>query len=146
MTTVPDLRSFLDEIRREAPGLLLTISEEVPLDYTSTALTLELERRGQQPVLLFNRVQGHDLRLAANLFASREVIARGVRATPETLAEVLGEKLDELLPAQVVESGPVQEVVWLGDGRRPDEAADPAPLHAGCRALHHRRDDRRARS
>ena len=37
MTTVPDLRSFLDEIRREAPGLLLTISEEAPLDYTSTA-------------------------------------------------------------------------------------------------------------
>jgi 3-polyprenyl-4-hydroxybenzoate decarboxylase len=46
MTTVPDLRSFLDEIRREAPGQLLTITEEVPLDYTSTALTLELERRG----------------------------------------------------------------------------------------------------
>ena len=67
MTTVPDLRSFLDEIRREAPGLLLTITEEAPLDHTSTALTLELERRGRQPVLLFDRVQGHDLRLIANL-------------------------------------------------------------------------------
>ena len=65
---------------------------------TTTALNLlaAIARRGQRPVLLFNRVQGHDLRLVANLFASREVIARGVRATPETLAEVLGEKLDEL--------------------------------------------------
>ena len=127
MTTVPDLRSFLDEIRREAPGEFLAVTDEVPLDYTSTALTLELERRGRQPVLLFNRVQGHDLRLAANLFASREVIARGVQATPETLAEVLGEKLDELLPAQAVASGPVQEVVWLGEDA--DLTKLPIPRH-----------------
>jgi 2,5-furandicarboxylate decarboxylase 1 len=127
MTTVPDLRSFLDDLHREAPVQLLTITEEVPLDYTSTALALELERRGQQPVLLFNRVQGHDMRLAANLFASREVIARGVGATPETLAEVLGARLDELLPAQVVESGPVQEVIWTGDDA--DLTKLPIPRH-----------------
>ena len=57
MRPEPDLRSFLDEIWPRGAGELLTISEEVPLDYTSTALTLELERHGRPPVLLFNRVR-----------------------------------------------------------------------------------------
>jgi UbiD family decarboxylase len=127
MTTVPDLRSFLDALRREAPGLLLTIPQEAPLDYTSTALTLELERRGRQPVLLFPKVQGYDLSLAANLFASREVLARSIGATPEAFVDVLGARLDELLPAQAVASGPVQEVVWTGDDA--DLTKLPIPRH-----------------
>jgi UbiD family decarboxylase len=54
-------------------------------------------------------------------------MARGVRATPETLVGVLGEKLDELLPARMAESGPVQEVVWLGEDA--DLAKLPIPRH-----------------
>lgn len=127
MTTVPDLRTFLDEIRREAPDLLLAITEETPLDYTSTALTLELERRGRQPILFFDRVQGHTMPLVANLFASRDALARSIGATPETFVEALGAKLDALLPAQVVDSGPVQEVVWTG--AEADLAKLPIPRH-----------------
>lgn len=110
----PDLRSFLADLRRAMSEQVLTIAEEVPLDYTSTALALELARRGRQPVLLFERVAGHDLKLAANLFASRDVLAAAIGATPATVLDVLGAKLDALLPAQVVETGPVQEVVWVG--------------------------------
>lgn len=127
MTTVPDLHSFLDEIRREAPGLLLTIAAETPCDYTSTALTLELERRGQQPILFFNKVQGYDMPLVANLFASRAVLARSIGAAPETFVAALGAKLDALTPAQVVDSGPVHEVVWTGADA--DLAKLPIPRH-----------------
>ncbi len=48
----------------------MAVAGEVPLDYTSTALALELERRGRRPVVLFEKVQGHGGRLLANLFAS----------------------------------------------------------------------------
>ncbi len=109
------------------PEQVLTIADEVPLDYTSTALALALARRGRQPVLLFERVAGHDLRLAANLFAARAVLAAGIGATPATVLDVLGEKLDALLPAQVVETGPAQEVVWLGE--EADLTRLPIPRH-----------------
>ena len=49
MSDYPDLRTFLNRVRSELPAQILTISEEVPLDYTSTALALELERRGRRP-------------------------------------------------------------------------------------------------
>ncbi len=123
----PDLRSTLADLRAAMPEQVLTIAEEVPLDYTSTALALELERRGQRPVLLFEHVAGHELRLAANLFAAREVLAAGIGATPETLVEVLGEKLDALIPAEVVATGPVQELVWEGDAA--DLTKLPIPRH-----------------
>ena len=123
----PDLRSFLSDLRATMPEQVLTIAEEVPLDYTSTALTLELERRGRHPVLMFERLAGHEGRLAANLFAAREVLAAAIGATPETLVDVLGEKLDALIPAQVGATGPVQEIVWEGDGA--DLTKLPIPRH-----------------
>lgn len=123
----PDLRYFLADLRATMPGQVLTITDEAPLDYTSTALSLELARRGRQPVLWFERVAGHNMPLVANLFAAREVLAAGIGATPATVLDVLGAKLDALTPAQVVETGPVQEVVWL------EEEADltrlPIPRH-----------------
>jgi len=127
MTIVPDLRTFLADVSRDLPDQLLTITEEVPLDYTSTAVALELERRGRRPILLFERVAGHDARLVANLFASREVMARSIGAAPMTLIEALGAKLDSLVPAQVVEAGPVQEVVR--EGADADLTRLPIPRH-----------------
>lgn len=109
------------------PERVLTIADEVPLDYTSTALALELARRERQPVLWFERVAGYDIPLVANLFAAREVLAAGIGATPETVLDVLGAKLDALVPAQVMATGPVQEVVWLGE--EADLARLPIPRH-----------------
>ncbi len=109
------------------PERVLTIADEVPLDYTSTALALALARRGRQPVLWFERVAGYDIPLVANLFAAREVLAAGIGATPATVLDVLGAKLDALVPAQVVATGPVQEVVWLGE--EADLARLPIPRH-----------------
>jgi UbiD family decarboxylase len=123
----PDLRAFLSDLRATMPEQVLTIAEEVPLDYTSTALTLELERCGRYPVLLFEHVAGHEMRLAANLFGAREVLAAGIGATPDTLVDVLGAKLDALIPAQVVEIGAVQEIVWEGDAA--DLTKLPIPRH-----------------
>lgn len=123
----PDLRSFLSDLRAAMPEKVLTVSDETPLDYTATALALELERRGQRPVLLFERVAGHALPLAANLFADRAVLAAGIGATPETVVEALGARLDNLLAAQVVETGPVQEVIW--EGAAADLGRLPIPRH-----------------
>lgn len=123
----PDLRSFLADLRATMPEHLVTVTEAVPLDYTATALALELERRGRRPVLFFERVAGHALPLVANLFADRAVLAAGIGATPATALDVLAAKLDALRPAQVVDTGPVQEVVWLGD--EADLTRLPIPRH-----------------
>lgn len=127
MSDFPDLQTFLRQVRSELPDQFLTITEEVPLDYTSTALTLELERGGRRPILFFEWVAGHTIPLAANLFASREVMALSIGARPENFIEQIGQKLDALLPAQPVETGPVQEVIW--EGAEADLTRLPIPRH-----------------
>ena len=127
MSEYPDLRSFLQLVRSRLPDQILSISEEVPLDYTSTALTTELERRGRRPVLFFENIKGYPGAMAANLFASRDVLALSIGVEPKTFTEELGSKLDKLLPAHEVENGVVQEVIW--EGKEADLTRLPIPRH-----------------
>ncbi len=125
MRPEPDLRSFIDDLAANAPAHLFAVAGEVPLDYTSTALTLALEKQGRAPAVVLNRLVGREGRLVANLFGSRELMARGIDATPGTFLTVLGDALDHLIPAEIVPDGalagapaganaPVHEVVWQG--------------------------------
>lgn len=125
--TGADLQSFLDYIRREHPDHIWNVSRPVPRDYTSTALTLELEKENRGPVLFFETVEGYEMPLAANLYASREHVAWGLNTTRRELYGKISDALDNLIPARRVDGGPVQEVVWQ------DEEVDlgklPIPRH-----------------
>ncbi|MGE5603617.1 MAG: UbiD family decarboxylase domain-containing protein, partial [Nitrososphaerales archaeon] len=135
MRPEPDLRSFLERLSVETPASVFAVADEVPLDYTSTALTVALDRQGRAPVVLLSRLAGREGRLAAdrlvaNLFGSRELMARSIGATPETFLDVLGSALDNLLPAEVLPAGtaaPVHEVVW--EGAEADLNRLPVPRH-----------------
>lgn len=127
MSEVPDLRSFLADVQRDLPAQFRAIADEVPLDYTSTALTLALERQGRRPILFFDRIAGERGRLVANLFGSRDVMALALGVQTDTVIDRLGEKLDHLLPSCPAPSGPVQEVVWQGE--EADLGRLPIPRH-----------------
>lgn len=122
MRPEPDLRSFLHDLGATAPASVFAVDESVPLDYTSTALTLALEKQGRAPVVLLNQLAGRTGRLAGgrmvgNLFGSHELMARGINATPQTFLNVLGDALDQLVPADVLPDSapaPVHEIVWQG--------------------------------
>ena len=130
MRPEPDLRSFLDGLSESAPASVFAVADEVPLDYTSTALTLALEKQGRAPVVLLNRLAEREGRLVANLFGSRELMALSIGATPDTFLNVLGDALDHLVPAQVLPDGataPVHEVVR--EGAEADLSRLPIPTH-----------------
>lgn len=127
MKPTRDLQSFLDEVRRNHPDHILTFSETLPLDYTATALTMEMDRQGHMPILYFEKLDGYDMPLVANLYASREHIAWGLNTDLANLYPRIIQAIDNLLPARRVETGPVQEVVWLGE--EADLSRLPIPRH-----------------
>ncbi|HBY94210.1 MAG: UbiD family decarboxylase [Ardenticatenaceae bacterium] len=110
-----DLRSYLDYARSRGPEHFMVIPEKVPLDYTSTALTLELEKRGRNPILLFENIDGYDIPVVSNLFATREHAAWAVGSDEANLYARLGDAMDNLIPARRVSRGAVQEVIREGD-------------------------------
>jgi 2,5-furandicarboxylate decarboxylase 1 len=129
MRSEPDLRSFLaelrcDDLRRESPANIFAVEDAVPLHYTSTALTLALEKQGRSPVILLAKLAGREGRMAANLFGSRERMALAIGATPDTFLAKLGYALDHLVPAETVACGPVHDIVWEG----PDADLNRLPI------------------
>ncbi len=122
-----DLADFLERLGREKPEKLLTINDEVPVDFSSTALAMELSRRGDDAVVLLNRLKDSPFRMVANLFASHELISYGVGSRVDEFGAFLGECLDNPIPSTEVEEGPVQQIVLEGD--QADVTRLPVPYH-----------------
>jgi UbiD family decarboxylase len=108
----PSLRSFLAELPEEE---ILRIAEPMELDYLPTALILELEKRRRTPVVIVERPIGFETPVVANLFASRERIARMVGVAPGGFNDSWVRALVNLIPPIVLERGPVHDVVVHGD-------------------------------
>lgn len=127
MSNEPDLRTFLAELVARRPELLLTFTEEVPLDYTSTAVSVELEKRGREAAILFKNIKGYNHPLVANLCASLDLMAFGVGKPGNQLRPYLSACLENLIPAVRVDSLPVQELIYEGD--KADLTQLPIPFH-----------------
>jgi UbiD family decarboxylase len=108
----PSLRSFLAELPDDDT---LRVREPMELDYVPTALILELEKRGQTPVVIIERPKGFDRPVVANLFASRDRIARMVGAPPGGFNEAWARALAHMIPPIMVGRGPVHDDVVQGN-------------------------------
>jgi len=123
----PDLRSFLEQVRHTEPEQILEISQEVPLDYTATALALELDKQNQTPILFFDKIKDHDFRLVANICASRDRLSKSINTDTNNFYKKFAKSLRNLIEAEIIDSGPVQEIVLQGD--KIDLAKLPIPRH-----------------
>jgi 2,5-furandicarboxylate decarboxylase 1 len=120
----PSLRSFLAELPEEE---IVRIADPMELDYLPTALILELEKRRRTPVVIVEQPIGFDTPVVANLFASRERIARMVGVAPGGFNDAWVRALANLIPPIVRERGPVHDVVVHGD--QLDAGALPISRH-----------------
>jgi 2,5-furandicarboxylate decarboxylase 1 len=111
---VTNLRTFLDELEAKSPDEVWRISHEVDRDFEIAALVMELEKRGQAPVLWFERVRGSRFPLVTNIFADRRRYARALGVPMESLhAEWLARNERRVAPV-LRETGPIRDVVRTG--------------------------------
>src|SRR4051812_737310 len=105
------LRDFLDRL---PAGEMLRVTEPVEPDYFKTALALELDARQRSPVIQIDKPTGYDVPIVTNLFADRDRIARMAGTDRAGFNAVFANALQNLIPAEVIASGPVHEVVQIG--------------------------------
>ena len=122
-----DLRAFLTEMEREAPGDVVHVTGPVdPSRFGVTAVLQRLEDLGRSPMVIFDRPLALDGKPAAqpivtNIFASRERCARALGMGPERAGIELSleyARREERRMAPVVvrqDEAPVKEVVAVGD-------------------------------
>lgn len=111
-----DLRSFLEQIKRDHPEDFLVVSREVDPAFEITAITVKLEQEAKRrPIILFEKVKGTDFPVLTNLHAGRSRLAAAIHAKPEEMQRVYLNAMEKPIAPKIVDKGPVKEVVLSGD-------------------------------
>ena len=104
-----DYRAFLEDYRKRHPEDVLEIREEVSADQEVTAVVHALAAQGRAPLVVFENVNG--VKVATNLFSSRERIARMLGCEMPALHRAYQDKARRAVDPKVVSKGPVLDIV-----------------------------------
>jgi UbiD family decarboxylase len=110
-----DLRSFVGAYRAAHPSEVVTVREPVSLEHDVMALVLEYERRRRWPILLFERIAGHDIPIVANVVASRRALAFALGVDERALAAEYARRIKEPIKPVVLPDAPFREHVVTGE-------------------------------
>jgi 2,5-furandicarboxylate decarboxylase 1 len=114
-----DLQSFIDFLEKHHPEEVLRVKREVDPVYEATAILWRLEQERRFPLVIFENIKGSSLPCVTNLHASfpRLAMAIGlpIDATPRDFVLEYMKREDRPIPPEVVDTGPVKEVILTGD-------------------------------
>ncbi|WP_158791953.1 UbiD family decarboxylase [Granulicella sp. L60] len=111
-----DLREYLK--RLEVKGLLCHVQAEVDKDWELSAVCRHTFRsipQERRPALMFDKIKGSTIPLVVGILGgSREIYATALDTTIDGIWDVWERSKTPIAP-RIVESGPCQEVVYMGE-------------------------------
>ena len=110
-----DFRSFLQEMKKKLPSNYLEIDKEISPLYETTAIVTKLERQKRTPILHFKNVKDTEFPVVVNTCASRTTVATALDVDKRELPQRYRDALNNLIEPELIEKGPVQEVIQVGD-------------------------------
>ncbi len=110
-----DFRGFLRQMEETKEGGFVRVRREVDPRYEVAAIVTKLEQARKLPLLLFEKVKGHDMPVAVNCYATRGRIARALGIPQAGLERRVLDAYEHPIPPVQVQGAPVQEVVLSGD-------------------------------
>ena len=117
-TYTPDLRGFIEYLEENHPEQVIRIKKEVDPHFGVTGIVDRLEKDNQFPLVIFENVKGSSIPLIANMHADFDRLRLSLGMESGTVKEFLGEyhkRESNPIEPILVENGPVQEVVKIGD-------------------------------
>ena len=107
----PDLRSYLAQI--EERGWLARVKREVNPKFELPGVLMRLLERGQAAV--FERVKGSEFGAVGNVCVTRDMLALALGCGRDEVPRVWRDRTERLIPPEVVSSGPVRDVIKVGE-------------------------------
>src|ERR1043165_8804277 len=107
-----DMRQFLNYMGEA--GHLVRVEKEVDPKYEIAAYIRKTsDQKG--PGLLFEKIKGHDMRVAGGLFGTLKGAALALECDINQINEKIIDGTQHPIPAKMVQDAPCQEVVHTGD-------------------------------
>jgi 2,5-furandicarboxylate decarboxylase 1 len=113
-----DLRGFIAFLEAEHPEHVVRIRKEVDPKFGVSGILERLERDRKFPLVIFENIKGSKFPLVANMHASFERLRLGLgmeQCDVKTFVKECAARQAHPIDPVTVETGPVQEVVQLGD-------------------------------
>lgn len=110
-----DFRGFLRQMEETKEGGFVRVRREVDTRYEVAAIVTKLEQARRLPLLLFEKVKGHDMPVAVNCYATRGRIAMALGIPQAELERRVLHAYEHPIPPVQVQEASVQEVVLSGD-------------------------------
>jgi len=110
-----DLRYFLKAVEERTPELFLRIKKEVSPRWELSSVQKKLEAEDKLPIVVFEKIQGHEMPIVTNLFASKRHLALALDTSPEEVVTRFAEAQKNRIQPKAVNSGPVKDIVLKGD-------------------------------
>ena len=121
------LRGFLAQVERDLPDEILRIREPVKTHLDITSLVYELEHQGRSPLVVFEKIEGHDMPVVTNVAGNRRLLALALGVAPGDLPTAFRERCTRYTPVERVNRAEWQDVTIEGDDI--DLTRLPIPLH-----------------
>ena len=106
-----DLRDYLEELKKKAPEEVRVVNRDVDCKFELPAVLAKLESEHRYPAVIFNSVNGGNIPVVSNLFASRYRLALALGCEEKDLNEVYRKREYDKIEPELVSSGPVKEIV-----------------------------------
>jgi 2,5-furandicarboxylate decarboxylase 1 len=111
-----DLRSFIEQVKRNNSEDVLVVSREVDPAFEITAITVKLEQEAKRrPIIVFEKVKGTHFPVLTNLHAGRSRLAAAIHAKPEEMQRGYLNAMEKPIAPKIVGKAPVKEVALTGD-------------------------------
>jgi 2,5-furandicarboxylate decarboxylase 1 len=110
-----DLRTFIAQVRAAQPAGYKAVRREVDPEFELTGVLRKLQDEGQFPMVLFENVRGVEVPVLGNALGSRDRLALLFDTDSDGLARAYERRQGNLVPPEVVATGPVKEVVQKDD-------------------------------
>jgi UbiD family decarboxylase len=133
-----DLREYLAVLEKK--GLLCHVTAEVDKNWEISAVCRQTFRKipqDRRPALMFDKIKGHSIPLVVGILGgSREIYATALGTDQEHVFDVW-QRGKSPIPPRLVESGPCQEIVQMGEEANLEMlpapiwtvGQDPGPYH-----------------
>lgn len=111
----PDLRSFLDLVKKKRKADFVEVTQEVSPRYETAAILTKLEAKRRSPILLFRNVAGARLPVVTNLGGSMGRLALALGCPLSAVGSRFEQAAAERHAPVTVDDAPVHEVILRDD-------------------------------
>src|SRR2546428_13165910 len=127
------LGSFVPAYDRTHPGEVIHVTEPVSIEEDVMALVLEYERRRRYPIIVFDRIAGHEIPIVCNVVASRRALAFALGVDERGLAAEYARRIKDHVKPVVVPDPPFRHRTVTGPAMDLAKLPIPPyfPRHAG---------------